>query len=505
MKSKFAAIGRALRCDAVAILITLLAWGAPPAARAANIVEIAAGNPAFSTLVAAVQAAGLAEALAGPGPFTVFAPNNAAFAKLPAGTVEALLQDTNRLRQILLYHVAPGARQSTNLSAGPLVTLQGAAARIALTNGVQIDAAAVIAADIIAANGVIHVIDEVLLPPGTIAEIAAGAPRFSTLLTAVQAAGLADALGRDRPRTVFAPNDAAFAKLPAGTVEALLQDTNRLRTILLYHLVRDRVRSTDLTAGKIATVQGAAVTVALTNGVRINDSTVIAADIEAANGVIHEIDTVLLPPPDIVEIAAANPDFSTLVTAVQAAGLADALKAAGPYSVFAPNNAAFAKLPAGTVEALLQDTNRLRHILLYHVVHGPRLRAAALSDGPVTTMQGAPLRIGISTNGVTVNQARVLATDIEAVNGIIHVIDEVILPGAGFTEPRLSAIVKGGKATLVWPFVQGRTPVLQSAPEAGGPWTAVAGPTTTADGVTKTELEAAGTGQFFRLVEVPAN
>lgn len=126
---------------------------------------------------------------------------------------------------------------------------------------------------------------------------------------------------------------------------------------------------------------------------------------------------------------------------MQAAGLVDALKASGPFTVFAPNNAAFAKLPAGTIEALLADTNRLRHILLYHVHSGPRVRAGTLS-----TLQGAPLQISLA-GGARINQGGVVATDVEALNGVIHVIDEVILPGGGFglEDLQLSVVVLGGQ------------------------------------------------------------
>lgn len=334
--------------------------------------------------------------------------------------------------------------------------------------------------------------------PGTIVDIAAGNPNFSTLVAAAQAAGLAQTLSGPGPFTVFAPNNAAFAKLPAGTVEALLQDTNRLRKILLYHLTRDRVRSTDLSAGKVITVQGAAASVFLTNGVTINNSAVINADIEASNGIIHVIDSVLLPPPTIVEIAAGNPDFSTLVAAVQTAGLADALSADGPYTVFAPNNAAFAKLPAGIVEALLQDTNRLRHILLYHVNHGPRLRSAGLQTGVISTMHGGLAKISVAS-GVKINQGNVIAADIEAGNGIIHVIDEVILPGGGTESASLSVTAKGNQLTLVWPFVTGQTQVLEAAASLTSTWAAPNASVTTSDGVNKVTLPADGPNQFFRI------
>ncbi len=468
-----------------------------------DIVEIALANPDFSTLVTALQTAGLVDALKAAGPFTVFAPNNAAFAKLPPGTVEALLADPARLSRVLLYHVARGRERSTDLTVGKLVTLQGAAATVDLSAGVKIDASTVIAADIEAANGVIHVVDTVLLPPGDIVEIALANPDFSTLVTALQTAGLVDALKAAGPFTVFAPNNAAFAKLPPGTVEALLADPARLSRVLLYHVARGRERSTDLTVGKLVTLQGAAATVDLSAGVKIDASTVIAADIEAANGVIHVVDTVLLPPGDIVEIALANPDFSTLVTALQTAGLVDALKAAGPFTVFAPNNAAFARLPAGTLDALLQNPGQLREILLYHVVHGPRLRAAQLGNGNVTTMQGSPLRIQVNQAGVLINQASVISADIEAGNGVIHVIDQVVLPADGFQELTLTASVKGSLLTLVWPSAAEEARTLEVAETPSGPWSPVEIAPTSNNGVSKVELEASAPMRFFRVVRSP--
>jgi uncharacterized surface protein with fasciclin (FAS1) repeats len=134
--------------------------------------------------------------------------------------------------------------------------------------------------------------------PGTIVEVASGAPTFKTLVAAVKAAGLADTLSGKGPFTVFAPTDAAFAKLPAGTVDSLLKPENKkkLVAILLYHVVAGKVLSTDLKSGPVKTVEGQDVTIDLSGGtVKVNDATVIKADIPASNGVIHAIDTVLLP------------------------------------------------------------------------------------------------------------------------------------------------------------------------------------------------------------------
>lgn len=205
-----------------------------------------------------------------------------------------------------------------------------------------------------------------------------------------------------------------------------------------------------------------------------------------------------------MELAVADPEFSTLVTAVQAAGLVELLGADGPYTVFAPNNAAFAALPAGLLDELLQDTNRLRHILLYHVNHGPRLRASDLATGQVLTLHGAPAQVVLADSGVTVNQAQVITPDIEAGNGIIHVLDQVILPADGFQGLGLSTIVKSGKATLVWPVVLGQQQTLETATDLGsGEWQPVEVAPITADGVSKVELDAVGGAQFFRVRSEP--
>ncbi|HMO52707.1 MAG TPA: fasciclin domain-containing protein, partial [Kiritimatiellia bacterium] len=179
------------------MMTSLMVKADPPG----TIVDIAAANSNFTTLVTALQVTGLDAALQEPGPFTVFAPTDAAFAALPPGVLDALLATPDQLAQVLLYHVASGAVLSGDLAEGPLVMLQGAAAAITLSGGAKIDGVSIVTTDIIASNGVIHVIDEVLLPPGNIVEIAAANPNFSTLVAAVVAAGLADTLANDGPFT----------------------------------------------------------------------------------------------------------------------------------------------------------------------------------------------------------------------------------------------------------------------------------------------------------------
>lgn len=270
-----------------------------------DIVTTAVEAGSFQTLAAALKAGGLVETLQGKGPFTVFAPTDEAFAKLPAGTVETLLKPENkgRLVSVLTYHVVAG-----NVASGQVVKLNAAATvngqrvDIKVEDGkVKVDQATVVKADIHCANGVIHVVDEVLLPSSdNIPATAEKAGTFKTLLAAAKAAGLVEVLAGDQPLTVFAPTDEAFAKLPAGTVESLLKPENRakLAAILKFHVVPGRVFSSDVLARKdLKTVEGGMLTAKVGDGMAtINGSKLIATDIDAANGVIHVIDSVMLPP-----------------------------------------------------------------------------------------------------------------------------------------------------------------------------------------------------------------
>jgi transforming growth factor-beta-induced protein len=271
----------------------------------ATIVEtaVAAGN--FKTLVAAVQAAELVDTLNGKGPFTVFAPTDEAFAKLPKGTLEMLLKPENKakLAAILTYHVVPGSVKAADVvKLKNAATVQGQRVDIKVDAGkVMVDGANVVATDVACSNGVIHVIDTVILPvDGTIVDVAAKNGSFNTLVAAVKAAGLVETLSGKGPFTVLAPTDAAFAKLPAGTLEMLLKPENKkqLVDILTYHVVPGVAAYSDqvVKMSQVPTVLGTPITVTVTDGkVRLNDSNVVATDVEASNGVIHVVDTVILP------------------------------------------------------------------------------------------------------------------------------------------------------------------------------------------------------------------
>jgi transforming growth factor-beta-induced protein len=413
----------------------------PTEVMAPSIVEIAVEDGRFETLVAALQASGLDQSLEGDGPFTVFAPTDDAFAKLPEGTVEALLGDIPQLTNILLYHVVNGeffASDVINLEMAE--TMFGESVSIAVDgDSVMINDAQVLITDIEASNGVIHVIDSVLLPTPasaetpamSIVELAAEDGRFSTLVAALGAAGLDQALEGEGPFTVFAPTDDAFAQLPEGTVAALLEDIPALTNILTYHVVNGQVLAEDVAGLSIAeTLQGQFLEISAdASSVMIDGADVMVADILASNGVIHVIDRVLLPETrNIVEIASEDGRFTTLVAALGAAGLDETLAGDGSFTVFAPTDDAFAKLPEGTVASLLGDLPQLTDILLYHVVEGKVMSQDVIALEDALTLQGESIMIFVGDDSVQLNDASLLATDIEATNGVIHVIESVLLP-----------------------------------------------------------------------------
>jgi transforming growth factor-beta-induced protein len=426
------------------LALFLFAGGINVSAVEQDIVDIAAGDPQFSILVEALTEAGLVEALQGPGPFTVFAPTDTAFAALlvELGVSKEYLLNHPQLSEILLYHVVAGTVLSTDLVDGSTpATLNGETITVDLDGGVFINDAEVTTADILATNGVIHVIDKVLIPSDfvlypTVVDIAVNNDGFSVLVAALQEAELVEALQGPGPFTVFAPTDAAFTALLAdlGVSAEYLLGHPQLSEILLYHVVAGKVMSTDLVDGSTpATLNGETITVDLDGGVFINDASVVLADLEAGNGVVHVIDKVLIPSdfvlyPTVVDVALSNPDFSILVAALQKADLVDALLAEGPFTVFAPTNAAFADLLDAldlTAEELLAQPD-LAKVLLFHVISGEIFSTTLLDEMTVMTLNGES--VTFTEGSWFVEDAQIIAADIEAGNGIVHVIDKVIIP-----------------------------------------------------------------------------
>ena len=419
-----------------------------------DIVELAQATPELSTLVAAIDAAGLTSTLKGPGPFTVFAPTNAAFEALPEGALETLLANPTVLADLLKYHVVSGNVMSTDLSDGPVPTLlDGETIEVSVSGGVTLNGSSnVTSADNEASNGVVHIIDEVLFPEGfelpkqNIVEIAAGTPDLSILVEALtKFPDLVEALSAEGTYTVFGPNNDAFVALLGVIGQSSLDDIPEsvLRDILEYHVISTAaLLSTDLSDGQTAaTIGGEDVTVSIDGSdVFISDSKVLTPDVVASNGVVHIMESVMVPPSiepiigTIVAPAYFNKNFTTLIAAVQAAdpSILTLLLSNGPseqgLTLFAPTNDAFEA--AGITE--FPDQATLDAVLAYHVIDATVMAAdlpATTTGAAAITTLGGDFYLTNKGSGVFINgNSEVVDTDIDGSNGVVHVINRTLIP-----------------------------------------------------------------------------
>jgi transforming growth factor-beta-induced protein len=424
----------------------------------------------YSTLLSLITLADLDATLMSAGPFTLFAPDNDAFEEdISEANLAFLISEegAEMLASILTYHVVAGSVTSDLVTDGAMVaTVQGEMLEFEIDDSFVIvnDLATVIDEDILAFNGVTHGIDTVLFPFETVVELAAATAELSTLVAAASAAGLVEDLGLfEITLTVFAPTNDAFAALPAGLVDLLLTPgfKKHLTEILLYHAFEDAaVLSTDLEATQeLSMINGEMVTVnksdtgvvtVVTNGG--TTATVTAADMVGSNGVVHIIDGVLVPSSigaNVIALVATQ--YSTLLSLITLADLDATLMSAGPFTLFAPDNAAFGRLPAETV-AFLQSADgkaELIEILKYHVV-ALSLTSDLLISGNVNTVQGERINIEFSSasNTIMVNKAFINAKDfLLALNGVTQGIDTVLtVPLASTLEPTMAPTTSGGLA-----------------------------------------------------------
>lgn len=411
-----------------------------------TIVDVASGNEDFSILVDALVMTGLDDALADEnGAFTVFAPTDDAFVALLDELGVSALEDipSETLTSVLLYHVlnveAPASAVTTGyystLSAGPSdgynLSLYVNKEDLMLNSR-----AGIIETDIMADNGIIHVIDKVVLPL-TLTGHAVANENFSSLAAAVTKADLAGALEDESAvYTVFAPVNAAFDQLFSDlgvTLDDLTADD--LSPILLYHVVNAFVPAADVASGYVPTLSPAqdrnvSLQITVDEGVVLNGSSnVVVTDVVATNGIIHAIDEVVTPP-TVVDIAIDNPDFSILVEAVVKADLVDALNGDGPFTVFAPVNSAFEELFSALGVSGIEeiDATTLTDVLLAHVVSG-NVASGDLSNASVPTLNDSKsLEINVDNGVVIDGEINVVLADVQGSNGIVHVIDKVIVP-----------------------------------------------------------------------------
>ncbi len=464
----------------MALMATLSVVGVAGAQtfQSGTITDVVIASDNFETLEVAVVEAGLAGTLAGEGPILVFAPTDDAFAALPDGALEALLSEPGltTLTDVLTYHVVTGPTLEQFLEASEetsytLTALNGGSLQLeetgpttATVNGIEFTSEDLVVTD----NGLIIVIDQVLLPPdfavptpvvtevlpASVVDVVVASEDHTTLGDAVIAADLAAALSDPASNfAVFAPTDDAFAALPEGALDTLLAEPSlaTLTGVLTYHIVSEQTPTEDGTY-TLETLNGATVEIEYMGGTVVSvNGNAVAAEVIASNGAVFVIDAVLLPPdftvpveptpvPEgntITDIVVANDDFTRLETAVVAAGLAETLASPGPFTVFAPTDAAFASLDPAVLETALADpAGLLTSVLLYHVVAGEVPAADVVTLSNATTVQGSDVTIEVINGEVILNgSVRVIRTDIQAANGIIHVIDAVLLPPTASANP----------------------------------------------------------------------
>jgi uncharacterized surface protein with fasciclin (FAS1) repeats len=424
-----------------------------------TIVDVAVADGNFTTLVAALQTTGLDVTLAdNTQKFTVFAPTDDAFALLGQDKIDALLADTDTLSNILTYHVINSevtAETAISLAGTTVNMVNGEKVGLSVQgNNLLVNTATVTVTDIQADNGIIHVIDAVLLTPiipatptKNIIETAVDNGNFTTLVSALQATNLDTVLADESSTfTVFAPTDAAFALIGEATLDTLLDNADVLSAILLQHVIS----GTAVNSVSAYALSGTMVTTASTAQIELNinqatdsltygGANVVIKDIVTTNGIIHVIDAVVVgdvqiptPSMSLVDVASANGNFTTLVSALISTGLDITLADLDTnYTVFAPSDAAFAKLPTGTLDNL--TAAQLSDILLYHVLPGN-----VMSDGAITVAQsnnniidmanGEKAALSFADSQLFINGAKISTADVMADNGIIHVLDNVIMP-----------------------------------------------------------------------------
>ncbi len=433
----------------------------PPAP--VTIVDAAVDNGNFTTLVAALEATGLDTTLADENAsFTVFAPTDDAFALLGDDTINALLEDTDTLSDILTYHVISGEVDAAAAvaSAGQTVEMvNGDMVGLSLDgDNLLVNTATVTMTDIQTDNGIIHVIDAVLMPPAdkgqpmmNIVETAVADGRFTTLVAALQAAGLdgalADASGNF---TVFAPTDDAFAMIDDEVLSMILADTDLLSNLLLQHVIDAEVSSVSayaLNGQQATTLSDAMIPVSInaeTDMLMFGGANIVIKDIYTSNGIIHVIDAVVIGDLElpstantVVDVAVNDGNFTTLVSVLQSTGLDAVLSDPDTdFTVFAPTDDAFAKLDASLLEGLLANPEQLKSVLLYHVLSGAKVMSDAAitvansENNTVTTANGSDVALTVKDATLYLNLSPVSAADVSADNGVIHVVDQVILPPA---------------------------------------------------------------------------
>ncbi|XP_078698491.1 transforming growth factor-beta-induced protein ig-h3-like isoform X1 [Branchiostoma floridae x Branchiostoma belcheri] len=415
-----------------------------------TIDDFVSNNDRFATLRTAITAAGLSEMIQGEGPFTLFAPTNEAFNKIPPETLNRILGDADSLDALLKYHILDSGFCSAFITRRhKLRTMEGSRVNVSCGRGEVGDEfrvnqeVKIVESDIVTDNGIIHVIDSVLIPNAAknVAEMSQSVapPAINEYLSS---SGIIDEMAEGGPWTILAPTDQAFEALPADVQSRLATDTAFQKEIIGRHIVEGQLTGRKLIQGQdLRAIDGD--TTLRTSLYRktfcIDNACAYKGDHEANNGAVILIDRVLMPAEgSLWDLIDKDGSFSTLKTAIQTAGLVDVFKNPAVFTVFAPTNEAFENLPAGALDELLANSEDLANLLQYHVIgqmwHRKAMRPNIKYRLP--SVQGEKLELVRAKDEesneyvVTINgKAKITQGETLASNGLLHVIDQVLVPG----------------------------------------------------------------------------
>nr|XP_057942862.1 periostin-like isoform X2 [Doryrhamphus excisus] len=392
-----------------------------------NVLDV---NDELSSFSAAALASGVMDKLDQPGHYTLFAPTNAAFDRLGPGHLERLMGDKAVIAALVNYHLLKSVQCSEAIMAGTVYeTAEGSSIEVgcdgdSLTvNGVKM----VLKKDIVTTNGVIHLIDQVLVPNSAKDVMELMGQSQSTFNDMVSELGLAAALGPKTEYTLLAPLNAAF------TNEVMATDQTLLRYLLENHILKLKVTLSELYNGQLLeTLAGKLLRVFIyRTAVCIENACMVRGSKEGSNGVLHLIRSIIRPSEKTTyQILKTDGRFKIFLSLMETAGLTDLLKQEGSFTVFAPTDDAFSDLSQDDMTLLKSDLNVLRTILLYHVGHGIFINGGL--EGGVTnllkTLQGRNLQVMSVNNSIHVNSVDVPDSDLMATNGVIHVVKNVLYP-----------------------------------------------------------------------------
>lgn len=382
----------------------------------------------LETLRTAVAASGLTSLLENEGSYTIFAPTNEAFEKIPPDTLTRILGDPVALKDLLNYHILKNLHCSESIVAGtPLETLQGTVLEVGCNGeGMTLNGKAIITEkDKLGTNGVIHYINELLIPDSakTLLELAEGSV-VTTATKLLTDAGLTDHLIGSESVTLLAPLNDAF-KGKSLTV------TPDMKKLLRNHILKSKFSSKGLYHGQeLETLGGLKLRVFVyRNNLCIENACIAAHDKNGRYATMFIVDKLLTPPMGtVMDVLKADNRFSTLVGAIQRAGLTELLNKKGTYTFFAPTNAAFRALPPADLNKLMRDPKEMANLLKYHIGDEFLVSGAVTSHTRLMTLAGEKLELGMLNATVYVNRVPVVEGDMMATNGVVHAVDVIVKP-----------------------------------------------------------------------------